>query len=277
MNISEDFTRRVADDRLCAAVRQAVEEGNTAALERLGMRGFGRYAGRLAELIEESVRLGVDPDDLGFETLINELASPARYAHHLVNESGTAIQTALDSRNGLRIKPAEPEFESGRFGAIVSKAAHSESENAADNLAVQIGTMTKDAGNRFMEVNAEQRDRAGFKVTVTRTGGAKCCPWCADRTGKWELANAPDGVFGCHDNCKCMVDYTNSRGTVRGKVVGRKWNFAEIPYEPPHVMTYGEAKEKGGFDEPKRLTGGAVFLYPKSRKDLKAWKTGKED
>ncbi|MBQ9385035.1 MAG: hypothetical protein IJT87_12460, partial [Ruminiclostridium sp.] len=80
MNISEDFTRRVADDRFCAEVRQAVEEGNTAALERLGMRGFGRYAGRLAELIEESVRLGVDPDDLGFETLINELASPARYA-----------------------------------------------------------------------------------------------------------------------------------------------------------------------------------------------------
>ena len=54
-----------------------------------------------------------------------------------------------------------------------------------------------------------------------------------------------------------MVDYTNSKGTVRGRTSGKKWNFSEIPYEPPRVLTKEEAAERGGFVKPKRLTGGA--------------------
>lgn len=278
MNVHDEFTRRVAEDRLCAAVMKAVRENDTAALGRLGMKGFAQYAGRLSELMTECARrrlLGADDfgsimdedeDEDDFGAMMDEVAKPAHYAHHLVNEGGTAIQQALDRRNGVRLRVIEPEFNDGRLKGIVGEASESDSENAADNLAVQLGTFVKDMGNEFMRQNAEQRDRAGFKVTITRTGGAKCCPWCADRTGKWELANAPDGVFGCHDNCKCMVDYTNSKGTVRGRAVTHKiddktvtkWEFADkIPYTPPKVLTREEAAAKGGFSQPKRLTGGA--------------------
>ena len=254
MNVHDEFTRRVAADRLCRELARAIAENDTAALERLGMRGFGLYAGRLSELMTDSVRrelLGTDD----FGAIMGEVAKPAHYAHHLVNEGGSAIQQALDRRNGVRLRVVEPEFNDGRLKGIVGQIAESDSENAPDNLATQLGTFVKDMGNEFMRQNAEQRDRAGFKVTITRTGGAKCCPWCADRTGTWELKAAPDGVFGCHDNCKCMVDYTNSKGTVRGKAVGKKWNFSEIPYEPPRVLTREEAAARGGFDKPRRLTG----------------------
>ena len=262
MNVHDEFTRRVAADRLCRELMRAIAENDTAALERLGMKGFGQYAGRLSELMTDSVRrelLGADD----FGAIMDEVAKPAHYAHHLVNEGGSAIQQALDKRQGIRLRVIEPEFNDGRLKGIVGEASESDSENAADNLAVQLGTMVKDMGNVFLKQNAEQRSRAGFKVTVTRTGGAKCCPWCADRTGKWELANAPDGVFGCHDNCKCMVDYTNSKGTVRGRAVTHKidgktvtkWEFADkIPYTPPRVLTKEEAAARGGFDKPKRLT-----------------------
>jgi hypothetical protein len=63
-----------------------------------------------------------------------------------------------------------------------------------------------------------------------------------------------------------MVDYTNSKGTVRGRAVTHKidgktvtkWEFADkIPYTPPRVLTREEAAARGGFDKPKRLTGGA--------------------
>lgn len=251
MNLHDEFTRRVAADRLCRELMRAIAENDTAALERLGMKGFGQYAGRLSELMTDSVRrelLGTDD----FGAIMDEVAKPAHYAHHLVNEGGSAIQQALDKRQGIRLRVVEPEFNDGRLKGIVGEASESDSENAADNLATQLGTFVKDMGNEFMKQNAEQRSQAGFKVTITRTGGAKCCPWCADRTGKWELANAPDGVFGCHDNCKCMVDYTNSKGAVSRRV-GRS-RFVDVPYEPPHRMTAEEAAEKGAFAEPKRLT-----------------------
>ena len=248
MSVDGEFKRLTAKDRLCVAVLKAVRENDTAALERLGMRGFGRYAGRLAELMTDSVRLGlISSDDFG--EIMRQVNSPARYAHHLVNEGGSAIQQALDERNGVRLRVIEPEFNDGRLKGIVGQIAESDSENAADNLAVQLGTMTKDAGNEFMRQNAEQRDRAGFKVTITRTGGAKCCPWCADRTGTWELKAAPDGVFGVHDNCKCMVDYTNSKGAVRGRVVTHKIDGKNVS-----KWEWKKVEPEGLFKLPKILT-----------------------
>lgn len=103
-----------------------------------------------------------------------------------------------------------------------------------------------------MKQNAEQRSRAGFTVTVERSGGSKCCPWCADRIGKWELKNAPKDVFGVHDNCTCMVTYTNSRG-IKTQRSGRG-RLVEVNYEPKR-LTDGE---KRGAGEPKRLTGGVT-------------------
>lgn len=268
MNVHDEFTRRVAADRLCRELMRAIAENDTAALERLGMRGFGQYAGRLSELMTDSVRRELPGAD-DFGAIMDKVAKPAHYAHHLVNEGGSAIQQALDRRNGVRLRVIEPEFNDGRLKGIVGEASESDSENAADNLATQLGTFVKDMGNEFMRQNAEQRDRAGFKVTITRTGGAKCCPWCADRTGKWELANAPDGVFGCHDNCKCMVDYTNSKGAVSRRV-GRS-RFVDVPYEPPHRMSAREAAEKGAFSSPKRLTNEPKNDILKSEGKKSVW------
>lgn len=249
MSVDGEFKRLTAKDRLCAAVLKAVRENDTAALRRLGLGGFAQYAGRLSELMTASVRGGLDwsPD---FAALMRQVNSPVRYAHHLVNECGTAVQTALDERNGLRLRVVQPDYNDGRTKAIVGEAAESDSENAADNLATQLGTEVKDAGNVFLKQNAEQRSGAGFKVTVERTGGTNCCPWCADRIGRWELKDAPKDVFGCHDNCTCMVEYTSSRG-VRSQRLGRS-RFVEVNYEPKR-LTDGE---KRGAGEPKRLTGG---------------------
>lgn len=250
MSVDGEFKRLTAKDRLCAAVLKAVRENDTAALRRLGFGGFAQYAGRLSELMTASVREGLDwsPD---FPALMRQVNSPVRYAHHLVNECGAAVQTALDERNGLRLRVVQPEYNDGRTKAIVGEAAESDSEHAADNLATQLGTEVKDAGNEFMKQNAEQRSSAGFKVTVERTGGTNCCPWCADRIGRWELKDAPKDVFGCHDNCTCMVEYTNSRG-VRSQRLGRS-RFVEVNYEPKRLTDGAER----GAGEPKRLTGGA--------------------
>ena len=266
MSVSSEFGRRAADDELCAEVERAVREEDADALRRLGLDGWGDYVQRLSELMSESVRdeLDYSPD---FGALMSQVASPARYAHHLVNESGTAVQTAKDTPLGIHIKPLEPEFDDDALkGTVGTAASMDDPERAVETLADGLAYAVKKAGNEFIEKNAEQRSRAGFEVSVKRSGSSKCCPWCAARIGSWALKNAPDGVFGCHANCSCTVEYTSSTGAVsQRRGTGR---FVEVEYEPPHVMTYGEAKEKGGFDEPKRLTGGGnggiIGLYRKA-------------
>ena len=255
VSIRGEFGRRVSDDELCAEVRQAVEGGDEDALRRLGFVGFGGYVQRLSEIMSDSVTDGLDLSADDFGAIMGEVASPARYAHHLVNEAGTAIQTAKDTPLGIHIKPLEPEFDDDALKDTVGTAASMDDpERAVETLADGLAYAVKKAGNEFVEKNAEQRSRAGFEVSVKRSGSSKCCEWCAARIGSWALKNAPDGVFGCHANCSCTVEYTSSTGAVsQRRGTGR---FAAVEYEPPHVMTHEEAREKGGFDEPKRLTGG---------------------
>lgn len=254
MSVSSEFGRRAADDELCAAVAKAVADGDADALRRLGLDGWGDYVQRLSELMNESVRdeLDYSPD---FGALMSQVASPARYAHHLVTESGTAIQKAKDTPLGIHIKPAEPDFDDDALKGTVGTAANMDDPaQAVETLADGLAYAVKKAGNDFVQANAEQRSRAGFEVSVKRSGSSKCCEWCAARIGSWALKNAPDGVFGCHANCSCVVEYTSSTGAVsQRRGTGR---LVEVEYQPPHIMTHEEAREKGGFDEPKRLTGG---------------------
>ncbi|MEE1356921.1 MAG: hypothetical protein UHG68_05070 [Clostridia bacterium] len=262
MSVGGEFGRRVSGDELCAEVRQAVEDGDEGALRRLGFGGFGGYVQRLSEIMSDSVTDGLDLSADDFGAIMGEVASPARYAHHLVNEAGTAIQTAKDKPLGIHIKPTEPDFDDDALKGTVGKAASMDTpEQTAATLAYGLGYAVKKAGNDFIKLNAEQRSRAGFEVSVKRSGSSKCCEWCAARIGSWALKNAPDGVFGCHANCSCTVEYTSSTGaktSARGANLNRygAGAFVEVEYQPPHVMTHEEAREKGGFDEPKRLTGG---------------------
>lgn len=260
--MSSEFGRRAADDELCAAVAKAVADGDSDALRRLGLDGWGDYVQRLSELMNESVRDGLEQSD-DFGALMSQVASPARYAHHLVTESGTAVQKAKDKPLGIHIKPLEPEFDDDALKGTVGTAANMDDpERAVETLADGLAYAVKKAGNEFVEKNAEQRSRAGFEVSVKRSGSSKCCPWCAARIGSWSLKNAPDGVFGCHAKCSCTVEYTSSTGaktSASGANLHRfgAGAFTEIEYQPPHVLSREEAREKGGFDEPKRLTGAA--------------------
>lgn len=260
MSVGGEFGRRVSDDELCAEVRQAVEGGDEDALRRLGFGGFAEYAQRLSEIMSDSVTDGLDLSAEDFAAIMGEVASPARYAHHLVNEAGTAVQRAKDEPLGIHMKPIENDFDDDALCGTVGKAASMDTpEQMVGILADGLAYAVKKAGNEFIEKNAEQRSRAGFEVKVKRSGSTKCCPWCAARIGSWAIANAPDGVFGCHANCSCTVEYTSSTGTktsARGANLHRygAGAFVEVEYQLPHVMTHEEAREKGGFDEPKRLT-----------------------
>lgn len=268
MSVGGEFGRRVSDDELCAEVRQAVEGGDEDALRRLGFGGFGGYVQRLSEIMSDSVTGGLDLSADDFGAIMGEVASPARYAHHLVNEAGTAIQSAKDKPLGIRIKPAEPDFDDDALCGTVGKAASMDTpEQTAATLADGLGYAVKKAGNDFIKANAEQRSKAGFEVGVKRSGDSKCCEWCAARIGSWAIANAPDDVFGCHANCSCTVEYTSSTGaktSARGANLHRygAGAFVEVEYQPPHVLSREEAREKGGFDEPKRLTKNPVESQP---------------
>lgn len=258
MSVGDEFGRRVSDDELCAEVRQAVEGGDEGSLRRLGFGGFGGYVQRLSEIMSDSVTDGLDPLAEDFAAIMEEVARPVHYAHHLVNEAGTAVQRAKDEPLGIHIKPQEADFDDDALKSTVGNAASMDTpEKTVEALAEGLAYAVKKLGNDFIKANAEAHSRAGFEVKVKRSGSTKCCPWCAARIGSWAIANAPDGVFGCHANCSCTVEYTSSTGA-KTSAKGANLHsygagaFVEAEYQPPHVGAV-----QGAEKAPHRLTGGA--------------------
>lgn len=133
MSVSDEFKRRIESDRRTAAMLKAIDEGGGDALRRLGLSGFAEYAGRLSELMTDSVLDELDYS-ADFGALMAQVNTPARYAHHLVNEAGTAVQTALDEKNGVRLRAVQPPYNDGRTKGLSATRSPARPPNKANRL-----------------------------------------------------------------------------------------------------------------------------------------------
>ena len=80
------------------------------------------------------------------------------------------------------------------------------------------------------KANALFRSRAGLDCRIIRTGGSKCCEWCDGVSGSFTTGNAPDGIWGRHDNCKCSITYETRRGSFQQlSGTGNGWNTVKEP------------------------------------------------
>lgn len=162
-----------------------------------------------------------------------------RHLYDDTNEMCAAVQQTLDKANGIQIAPQKAPFPAERVqaisGSLEDKTVPMETIQRRAGSAATVGRAFHDA---YMKENAKFRTKAGLKCYITRSGGAKCCDWCAEVAGKYEYSAAPEGVFRRHDNCSCTVYYdTNrTRQTLQGKLdaEGNRTKTWEVIDEVPH-------------------------------------------
>ena len=163
----------------------------------------------------------------------------------------SAVQRILDAENGIHIKPQKPPFEEGR----AHKIGHSLEDRTVPDSTIE--RRARSATENFcmshhddcMRVNAEFRARAGLQSYAIREGGAKCCDWCADVSGKYPANETPAGFWGRHDNCKCSILYESKRSgrqLLRGAEDNtRRWEVVpeNAGAEPLVRLTHEQARE----------------------------------
>lgn len=155
-----------------------------------------------------------------------------------------AVQRILDAVTGIRIRTVEPGFQDGRAhkignslndptvpDSVIERRAYSATEN-----------YVRSQHDRCTKANALFRSRAGLDCRITRTGGSKCCEWCDGVSGSFTTGNAPDGIWGRHDNCKCSITYETRRGSFQQlSGTGKGWNTVkELPDIPLHTASAEE-------------------------------------
>lgn len=220
----------IAQNARIAAIRSRIDAGTADFLDS------ELYTAITAEITAEQMRrnvLALSDREPSFVGVVRE-----RYTDTFATFN--AVQRILDAVTGIRIRTVQPEFENDRAHkighslndptvpeSVIERRAYSATEN-----------FVRSQHDRCTQANASFRSRAGLDCRITRTGGAKCCDWCASVSGSFTTSSAPDGIWGRHDNCKCSITYETRRGSFQQlSGSGKGWDTVEeLPDIPLHVL-----------------------------------------
>ena len=140
-----------------------------------------------------------------------------------VNAICAEVQSTLDAKKGIGLKPQKADFPAERVRAAIGGAAVKETaEHAIQVLGRTAENITGSFQTDYIKKNAEFRNKAGLNCYIERKDGHNCCDWCAKLAGKYRYPDeVPKDVYRRHDNCTCDVSYVSEKG--RQNVHSKQW------------------------------------------------------
>lgn len=181
-----------------------------------------------------------------------------------INRVCTDTQMSIDEAQGLHIKPQKATFPRERVQQFVHSLTDPTVKDSVIKRRAGAGseTITKSFHDNFIEKNAKFRNDAGLKCHIIRIG-TKCCDWCTEVAGKYEMGDQPEGIFRRHDNCDCTIIYDGQ--VLRGKLSDngrRSRTWEEVPNAnadyKPNVLSETDARatEQRNLRQYRGLTNG---------------------
>ena len=190
------------------------------------------YARRMGELLRKSIESTTKPDDLPGEKMYYNIARSIlepllRGNYDDINAICAEVQSALDAKKGIGLKPQKADFPAERIRAAIGGAAVKETaEHAIQVLGRTAENITGSFQTDYIKKNAEFRSKAGLSCFIERKDGFRCCDWCAGLAGRYRYPDeVPKDVYRRHDNCTCDVSYVSEKG--RQNVHTHQWNWGK--------------------------------------------------
>lgn len=269
----QEILKRMSADKELSAILKKMKAG-TADFEDMQ-----RYSIRTAEIRAEVLKENLSPAGNGQneEACIQIL----KEQHEDVFQKESAVQKTLDEKQNIHISPKKPKFPAER----VRKAAHSLEDKTVSEEVIQrraenaIANIANSFHDDYIKENAEFRQNAGLKCHVTRTGASKCCAWCAEVAGRFEVGREPADFWRRHDNCSCRMDYENQKVRQRLSGTGKGWKVnsefqrkqvQRIEYKPTRfTKEQAKAIESEKLSQYRGLTNqagsGTIKVVPMNR------------
>ena len=123
------------------------------------------------------------------------------------------VQTNIDKKNGINIRPQTADFPLER----VQQFSHSLTDPTVPDETIQrrarngTANISMSFHDDYMSENAVFRSNAGLRCYIDRQTDGKCCKWCTAIAGRYVYGEEPHDVYRRHDNCGCSVIYENGR------------------------------------------------------------------
>ena len=209
--IAAEFERTTGSDSVISGILKRISKGTAQPTDialyaqRLGLR--------LRKAIESHVSADVLPNGQMYYNIAEKILRPSLSTNYeLFNAVAQQIQTAVDQKQGIRIKAQRAEFPEDRIDTVISAAAEPgiPEKTMLRRMSAPAETITQSYADDYVRANAEFRSRAGFEEYIIRRDDGDCCEWCAKLAGKYRYPDqVPEDVWHRHDNCGCTVEHVS--------------------------------------------------------------------
>lgn len=259
LSVDEVFERKCASDSKLNNILKKIESGSA------DMRDTAEFSKRLGHLARQSV-FEVYRDELGTRPQWSDVQATVDMVLHdnyeTINKLNAKVQKDLDRKAGINLSPIKPNYPTERVKKVIGAAANAkDNEQAVRRMGSPVENITVSFHDDYIRENADFRTKAGIECYVERITDGTCCQWCTDIAGKYLMREQPEGFWGKHDNCSCMIIYDGK--VLRGQLGangrrGRRWveEPPKVEYTPPKRFSHDEAEKLQAELLPRRLTNG---------------------
>ena len=216
-DIDNAFRKKAESNVKLYVIRKKIENGTAT------MEDMSEYSNILCKLLGKT--LGENISGIPESERAKFCEWLLRNQYEDTNERLATVQRFLDKKQNIHIAAKKPKFPAER----VRKAAHSLEDKTVSEEVIQrraenaVANIANSFHDDYIKENAEFRQNAGLKCHVTRTGASKCCAWCAEVAGRYEVGKEPADFWRRHDNCSCRMDYENQKVRQRLSGTGKGW------------------------------------------------------
>ncbi|HRR76965.1 MAG TPA: hypothetical protein P5191_09180 [Ruminococcus sp.] len=247
MNIKELIAARAASDPRLKAVLRKISDGTATLTDTAYYSDV--YSDITGKMFSDNVLdlYGAEREDECIDVL--------RSSYDNINDICAQTQKSLDQAAGINIKPQKAPFPKER----VRQIAHSLLDPTVSDSTIKrrantgVANVSKGFHDSYIKANAKFRSDAGLRVYINRETDGKCCEWCNNIAGRYNVDELPEDVFRRHDNCGCTVTYENGkqRQDVWSK---RSWTAPEVGAGAAEPVRFTPDNAPAGAGEPVRLT-----------------------
>lgn len=241
--LAAQIAREIEEDSRLAAIRERIANGKARPTDA------EIYTEITARITAERMKQNVHALDAPQPAFV--AATRERYQDTF--KVYEAAQRILDEAQGLHLGIRKPAFNQERAEQI----GHALEDKTVPDSVIErrAESATENFCRSFQDdrvkANAAFRSEAGLRATIVRSGGSKCCDWCASVEGRFDYDSAPDGIWGRHDNCSCSVSMETGRKRAGSRA--RSWERPAFEVGAAEPVRFSIEPVQGAV-EPVRLT-----------------------
>lgn len=180
----------------------------------------------IGDTISETGVFSEEEPTYTIEYIANILRPALTESYELSSEATMMVQDSINKKHGINLKSVKPKLDTSRIDNMITEVHNKGYAQHEEAIQQQIVNFNQSAVDSTIRSNGDFLEHTGVTVRYTRIAESGACKWCKALEGTYSTYEAPDGFFGHHTNCQCIIKVDDMYSTGKVNYWTRKYDKA---------------------------------------------------